>query len=982
MKTGQITAAILFFMPALIPWGSAENLIFNGSFEAGTGGFALERHLRPDTNPELRFVPLKSDGTVKRNGRLSLKIENPFREFYVLHCKDFMLEEGNEYLISAWVRSETEAEIDLRFEFRHPSKPMNIAQRRFKTGKEWRRILFPLHTGKAGGCYILRLIGPHFPGTLWVDELSLCRKGDCTGAGTTDLVFKTDRKLYDRGETVRVKVSAFNGSGKRFRAILPIYQKDSYYGTRKQVARLSLDLSAGERSVQELKIAADRFGSFEIEPETIAGTRFYNGAFSVIGNYTAAPLDPVRDFCVSFNGGLALKKQNGIYGYKVIESDLNEKLQTLQRLGCRLVRYGDYGYSLTSWYRFEPEKGRFNTDWVNWVFRKFAAYDIRLLPIILNGEVTMKRYPWGVETLPDWLHPFCRKQKNIRGNAEVELPPYDRYRLYLRNFVRTASQHTNVFEILNEPQFAMTAKEYLPYLRIACEEIKSVSPESRVIGFCSTSDAGADIGKFLKEGLLLGGGKYCDIVSFHPYASRQLDSAEPADRQIRMFRENIRPYAEPEIWNTELFFLHDDAPFEQTFLSELCQPHHVATRFLLDLGEGVRQSISMITFQLWRRDINRNFLGTSGTYGSEWVPDAKAVVCNALARFFEGARPVRTFKRRNTVCYLYRKQGKLLAAVWNIRKQRPIRADLSGFRVCDLFGNPVAERTVVLGEAPFYLRPMERCSDAEFVCRLESLKLNAENPVAVSGVVRLLPGRAVAGLKNQMDRSVQGTIRLEENGPLTETVPFTLSPDGENSIVLPVRPGKPGFRGRVIVETAEKTMQVPVRLDIPLYAKGSFLVGDVGKVSVKRENGNVVLHISVKDKSVFLPAETAEPWRQDSVELFLDCAPDFLPTDHPSAYNKACFRLFCMPRKPGRKFFSVMRNRADYKEADFQATRILRDDGYEFRIVLPGDRIRIGRLLGLDVKINQFPEKITASWTGNSRQYADRLRFGIVELEP
>ena len=39
----------------------AENLVFNGDFELGVCGFALERFQRPDTNSELDFRPLAAD---------------------------------------------------------------------------------------------------------------------------------------------------------------------------------------------------------------------------------------------------------------------------------------------------------------------------------------------------------------------------------------------------------------------------------------------------------------------------------------------------------------------------------------------------------------------------------------------------------------------------------------------------------------------------------------------------------------------------------------------------------------------------------------------------------------------------------------------------------------------------------------------------------------------------------------------------------
>lgn len=961
----------------------AENLIFNGSFEAGTGGFALERYLRPDTNPELKFLPLATDSAIRHDGRRSLKIVNPFHEYYTLHCKDFLLNEKSAYRFSAWVRSEREATLVVRFEFRHPSKKMNIIHRKFQTGPEWRKLSVSFHTGDSGGGYLLRLIGEHSPGTLWVDDLTLCKEGDSAAPGKLDLIFKADRRITGPGETVKGTLSAFNGTGRSVCTNLPVFLKDSYYGTRKQIASIPLNLAPGTHSVQEFRIQPDRFGSFEIETDPRPGLRFHNGAFVVLGNLDTTEADPLQRFCVAFNGGLVMKKTNGIYGYKAIECDLDEKLRMLRAIGCRLIRYGDYGYSLTSWYRFEPEKDHFNTEWVRWVFRKFKEHGIRLLPIILSGEVNMKRYPWGVETLPRWLHPLCRKRKNIRGNADVELPPLDRYRLYVRKFAEIASGYTNIFEILNEPQFSMTAQEYLPYLKIASEEIKAISPENRILGFCSTSDAGADINRFLKEGLELGGGKFCDGVSFHPYASRRLNSPEPADRQIATFRKNLESYFDPFLWNTELFFLHDDAPFEQTYLSELCRPHHAATRFLTDLGEGVGQSITIITFQLWRRDINRYFMGTSSTYGSEWIPDAKAPAYNALARFFEGAHPLRKIKRKNTICYIYRKAGKPVAAIWNLRPQRPLRTSLAGIDAWDLFGNPLSSGRLLLEEAPFYLKPGKGCSEHEFLRRLENPVLESDSPVAASEVVRIFPGYAIAGLKNLTGNPLQGAAVIRNGKTITANVPFSLKPEEETSLRLPLKTDEVGFRSNLFLKTSDRTTRIPVKFNIPRYAKAGteLKIGDCGRASVFRENGSIVLHIAVKDNTRFQPGEKVEFWEQDSIEIFFDTEPTLLPEDHPDTYNRHCFRVFFLPNQTESNRFSVMPNRAGYRKKDFQTSARIHENGYEFRLVLPARQIKHkGNLLGLDIKINRYPEKQSVSWTGSSRQFADRLRFGIVEI--
>ena len=49
LKMKNLLTALAVVLSGAV-WG--ENLIFNGSFELGTDGFAHERYLRPDTNPK------------------------------------------------------------------------------------------------------------------------------------------------------------------------------------------------------------------------------------------------------------------------------------------------------------------------------------------------------------------------------------------------------------------------------------------------------------------------------------------------------------------------------------------------------------------------------------------------------------------------------------------------------------------------------------------------------------------------------------------------------------------------------------------------------------------------------------------------------------------------------------------------------------------------------------------------------------------
>ena len=65
-----------------LPFALAADPVFNGSFELGSEGFALEQELRTDLNKELKFFPLKTAEGAPGEGKLSLLLENPFAEYY------------------------------------------------------------------------------------------------------------------------------------------------------------------------------------------------------------------------------------------------------------------------------------------------------------------------------------------------------------------------------------------------------------------------------------------------------------------------------------------------------------------------------------------------------------------------------------------------------------------------------------------------------------------------------------------------------------------------------------------------------------------------------------------------------------------------------------------------------------------------------------------------------------------------------------
>ena len=168
-----------------------------------------------------------------------------------------------------------------------------------------------------------------------------------------------------------------------------------------------------------------------------------------------------------------------------------------------------------------------------WDFTKFdktvddaAARGVTVLPILYG--------------IPKWAYP-----------AYAHL---DDFRDYIRTMVSHFGMKMPVVEIWNEQNISGFWKDpnptnYLAVLKAAYETVKSVEPRVRV-SFGGT--AGVPFG-FIEEVYKLGGAKYFDILSIHPY-SHPAPPEGRMDAQIDKLREIMAKYgdAEKAIWITEL----------------------------------------------------------------------------------------------------------------------------------------------------------------------------------------------------------------------------------------------------------------------------------------------------------------------------------------------------------------------------------------------------------------------------------------------
>jgi len=491
-----------------------------------------------------------------------------------------------------------------------------------------------------------------------------------------------------------------------------------------------------------------------------------------------------------------------------------------------------------------------------------------------------------------------------------------------------------------------------------------------------SSDFGASAKPWTEEAIKAGGLKYVDTLGFHPYGARELGSVRSADAYIAELRKDIAPYGKYQLWNTELYYLFDVESKNSYYDEAVFLPHHVAWRFLVDLGEGVTQSIAVPENCLWKKMLTPNML--TGRNYHEVIPSESFVAYNALARLFESAKPVKKLRLNNgVIAYVYRKDGKLIAALWSYEKRKGLHADLSPFHVMDIFGNPVKAEKTSIAEAPWYLTS-GKLGDAEFLSRLETLTIDVDQTVNVAGVARLAGDKLMVSLHNVSMTPQNVTVGIA-NGELMALRPVTVTiPSREQcDLAIPVKLNKKSpANATVLLYINGRMFQTQVKIVVNVVVKnGEKFLLENAEGTVTMNDHSVTLALAVKDATDSGPTRKRQLWQTDCIELFFDLNPTSLGLTHPEAYTSNTFRVFITPRDAEKLVVwgDVL------KAVDCRLKVETSSDGYQVLLTLP---VKVSPYLGFDVKIDDAGTTGAAVKESNlsheTRTDKNRCNFGLV----
>ncbi len=997
---------LLFLLFAAFQALRAENQISNSSFELEGADYGVTGFLHPWESGT--FQGALRDTTTAIHGKHSIRLVNRKGEQQRFMLREVRLKPDRNYTFSIWLKSDSgkiPVSVQLRSVYRERMKPGAPQRwfspaRTFLAEKEWKRCSFTFRSSPPPHEFYFPVLTLTGEGRIHLDAVQLEEGESATEyapARALECAAVPLQEVFTEGEEVRIALRAANAAKEKkvWSAILEV--RDMY--TNDLVLHQDVAESVEAESVHEriISLPLKRFGSFLVE---LKGQKSIPGFLTRVGKLKREKRNLSTDFCVGVNGGgFYMNAQSGRH-FLARNGNPDEFYRLLSLAGVRLLRLHDTGGF--DWASLEPAPGKFDFTLPDELIRFTEPHGIMLFPVLgyFSDNSSNRNY---FSPFPKWLRDLSPvdnsgKASWFNRNASIHLPPQIEWRRFVQTIADRYRGKITHYEIMNEPLFYLMPKTYTGYLRSASEILRSRG--CKTIGLSISTDFGSDADPWSAEVFQLGALNDSDAVSFHPYGARTLNSLNPADQYIAHLKSLLKRVSGREIpiWNTELYFV-SNAPMNSAAAAEVTA-HDAAIRFLTDLGEGVGQSISVTVNALFSPTLSARQCGGNDVVVTH--PSPVFAAYNALARLFEAAEPVRKFKLPNDiVCYVFRKDGTLRAAIWRYDGRETVSVKLP-FRegeitLCDLFGNARSPETVLkLNQAPYYLIDRKKQEEL-FLSKLEKLNPEGENPV-IFGALRpvssgggkafLLPIRNRLGIQEELlvevrAPGISGRVRTELKAHEERTLMIAVSGNGAfppESVQFSML-----FHGKLLRKSVPIT-PIPIASDewnILRMTEGK-QKDLTAKFRRTTRKGKTILEIRVSDRTPSSSFGKLHWWDQDCVELFLDAAPKQLPLKHPTEYHGHVTRLFLLPRAPEAERLQIWPGKdSGFRKTDFPCRFEFSADGYAVFVTLPA--FDNTDFIGFNLVVNDAEGGKRAdrkcAWSSFD-SYKDRLSFGVLPLTP
>ena len=360
--------------------------------------------------------------------------------------------------------------------------------------------------------------------------------------------------------------------------------------------------------------------------------------------------------------------------------------------------------------------------------------------------------------------------------------------------------------------------------------------------------------------------------------------------------------------------------------------------------------------------MSANFKTGNGSQGYDGTFNAIGIAYNPLARFFEGAKPAGKIRYPNgVICYIYTRDRREIAAIWNYGSRRDLSADFSGFAVMDMFGNPASVRRAPPHRSAV-LPPRER--------RSKEFRRYAEKTQHQNGTEsHRQPGRASRRRQKRQHGSVRprsttrGTARSKAKPDSADVSrrrdgiqDFRIEANKAAVLRFP-REGKGRQSEKHPASLCRwKARPVPARNDRrPAAEAGTELSVSHGDSTpftfkIERTEKEDPRHGRRQDSTDSGAPGGRPVWEQDCVELFFDRAPFTSALEHPEKHTKNVFRLFVLPRQ---KKIHYMNHDGKISIIDLPLEIKTEKERYSLALSIPETQLPLNSgAIGFEIKID------------------------------
>lgn len=998
-------------VPSLAIALPAENLIFNSGFELGTAGYAVLRSRPLDSfrgvfDPSGGAFPERKE---VRSGQGALRLVSLPDQRLALCSSEIELKPETRYTFSFWAKSNADLVLVWKLSSRQEEKKKlfwkNLS-RNFSPGREWKEYSCTVTTPSGPHRYYNFHLSVKGAGTVFLDNLQLTE-----GASVQPWSPASDVEAAVILPEIVTDASSLSG---KLRAVSYSADRDTDFDllfcavgkTDPPVKKsLRVPLKRGIASETEFRFAPFPYGCFQVRP-VMGGRELPPGARGMTVHCHA----PVWKNTAG-GSGFKLGVNAAILG-RYTSNEIVDSTGTGEERGKYLSYLGNlmrvWNPGEINWALCNPAPGKFDFSRILSAVEIARKNGFDLEVTINDGWTWMPGKP--NRNIPKWTWERDLAGRNYPTadrsdtNRKVKLPLYEDWSAYAAAFAAAVGDRVRFVDLINEPNCSFSGKTYAKYMKAAYDAIKKANPRIRVVGGSATEDLGARAAEFLRELLASPDGGAVDLLSFHPYGSRQDDSPVPAQNRIRQFRQIVRDAGwKVPLWNDECFYLQPVARSHYMLEHDL-PVGAVSRRILIDMGEGCFASTPIHSDQTLDDPLNPNRIVQ--TWDSRCVPSKLFAEMNALAYFLAGAKPLATIERRGVFLgYVFSSRGRTFSALWSAAE--PVRLGLNlpagaSFRMYDLYGNRLpAEKVLDLTRVPVYLEwngvPAERAAEI-----LRSGEVRMGKPFRIGPLrwsIRDGKSGILFELGNRNPKPVGGFVRvnsaafhgrgarvdfpeLEKDGSTWIFVPLDRISDSVAQIPLTLLIGfedrlfslKRTVRTTPCLNLRNGVRSGPYPIRRPADGKGPESESDLSaEFSLLRENGTLQIRLRVKDSVV--QTGSVVPFQNDCVELFWDPEPFRGDEKYPDFYTSETRQIFILPEKTPRVIV------ADGKSVPGLRVSVEKSaEGYEMliRLPLPPKAHCVGFDIAVDDSDVPGIRKNQLVWSGSGRNHADRSGFALL----